>query len=180
MIEGSLPRRYAKALAGLAIEDGRLEEYGKSIHSIAEVFRRDPKSLNVLANKVIPRRERKSAAEEICKKIKLQETIKNFLLFLIDRERIGILPQIQEAYGAYQDECQGIIRAIVTATQKMDTKQAKKIEEILGKMTSKKVVAAIKQDPSILGGLILQMDSCVYDGSIRSALSRVRQQMIQG
>jgi len=132
-----------------------------------------------LANKASPRRQRKQAALEICEKMKLKETIKNFILFLMDKERIDILPQIQKAYEAHHDEYQGIMRATVTATQEMSPEQAKKIEEILSRITGKKIMASIKQNPSILGGLILQMDSRVYDGSIRSALMRVRENIIQ-
>ena len=179
MIEGSLPRRYAKALTGLAIEEGSLEEYGKDLSSVAGVFRKDPKSLAVLANKVIPLKERKNAVQEICQKMKIEGAVKNFLLFLIDRERVGILPEIQEAYSAHQDECQGILRATITATQKMDATQAEKIEKILSKIAGKKVLASIKKEPSILGGLILQMDSRVYDGSIRAALTSMREQIIK-
>jgi F-type H+-transporting ATPase subunit delta len=178
MIKGSLPRRYAKALAEIAMEDDQLIEYGKELHGLAEVFRQAPEALASLASKVLPAKERKQATITICKKAELPQVLQNFILFLVDRERIGILLDIERAYQEYQDKHLGILRTKVTTLKTLDGEHTKKIEDILSKMTGKQVVATVAADPSILGGLVLQLDSQIYDGSVRSALSRVRQKMI--
>jgi F-type H+-transporting ATPase subunit delta len=46
-------------------------------------------------------------------------------------------------------------------------------------MIGKKVRARYEQDASLLGGAVVQIDSTIYDGSVKGQLERIREQLVE-
>jgi F-type H+-transporting ATPase subunit delta len=50
----------------------------------------------------------------------------------------------------------------------------------LGTATGKDVYLETRIDPAIMGGLVAQVGSTIYDGSLRTQLNRMREQLLKG
>lgn len=55
--------------------------------------------------------------------------------------------------------------------------ERRSLEAELEKRTGMKVRANYSLDPTILGGAIVRMGSTIYDGSVRGALERIKEQL---
>jgi len=78
------------------------------------------------------------------------------------------------------DERLGQIRATVTTAGPLEAEAQERLRQRLEQMTGKTVYLEVQQDPRILGGLVTQIGSQVYDGSLRTQLSRLREELIRG
>ena len=53
------------------------------------------------------------------------------------------------------------------------------LEAEITKMTGKKVRARFEEDPSLLGGAIVQVGSTIYDGSVKGQLEKIQEHLIE-
>ncbi len=180
---GSLSRRYARALIGLVQEDqvgNLLERFGADLESIRSAMTQYPDAFDTLANDFLPQSERRSAMEAIATKLGLQEQIRSFLMILVDRERVHILPGIVREFIKMSDGILGILRVQVAAPSQPDAARLRQVEKILSHQTGKTVLASGEARPDMIGGLLLKMEGRMYDGSVKRDLERLMNNMMKG
>ena len=98
----------------------------------------------------------------------------NFLLLLIDRRRINILSAIIEKYLELRNiegnEAEFEITTVVPLSSEQETSLAKELKILSG---ANAVKLTIKQDPTILGGMLVQTGSKFIDLSINGELRNI-------
>jgi F-type H+-transporting ATPase subunit delta len=179
MIMGSIARRYAKALFSLAVEKGRVEPWSESLQSLKEGVEGSPDLREVLSNPVYSREQRRAIVEKLAAALRLESEPANLLFLLGDRNRLGYLGAIVDTFRALADEHLGRVRAKVTSAVPLDTSAAQAIADRLSQATKATVLLDREVDPALLGGVVAQVGSLVYDGSLRTQLEDLRRQLKQ-
>jgi F-type H+-transporting ATPase subunit delta len=179
MIMGSIARRYAKALFGLAVETGRVEAWAKSLESLREAVETSPDLRDVLSNPVYSKEQRRAIIEKLAAALALDPEPSHLLFLLGDRNRLGYLAAIVATFRDLADQHLGRLRATVTSAVKLDDLAAQAIAEKLSQATKAKVLLDRVVDPALLGGVVAQVGSLVYDGSVRTQLEDLRKQLKQ-
>ena len=180
MIAGSLAKRYAKALADVAADSSDLETVRQELRGFADLLLSHRALSRFLANPSVLRRDKVRAFEEIVARLGLRPLTNTFLRMLLTAGRMGALESIVRAYESLVDERMGRVRADVTAAAALGGEQQERLRQRLEQVAGKRVYLEVHQDPAILGGLIAQIGSRVYDGSLRTQLARLRDQLVQG
>lgn len=176
---GSLSKRYARALMEIAREEDSLNVFGDTLEALLAAFRGAPDGLHVLADSLLSPSQRLAAITEIAEKMGVSPLLKHFLMLLVQKERIGLLPEIVREFGRSRDEILGIVRVNVFTPKESDNLLLSQIEKILSNRLKKKVVARGGVRPDMIGGLILEIDHMIYDGSIQRDLERVRERLLR-
>lgn len=179
MIMGSIARRYAKALFGLAVEMGRVEAWAKSLESLREAVETSPDLRDVLSNPVYSKEQRRAIVEKLAAALSLEAEPANLLFLLGDRNRLGYLSALVETFRALADAHLGRLRAKVVSAVKLDDVAVQAIADELSRKHGAKVLVERAVDPSLLGGVVAQVGSLVYDGSVRTQLEDLRKQLKQ-
>jgi F-type H+-transporting ATPase subunit delta len=99
---------------------------------------------------------------------------------LLTADRLGALESIVRAYEALVDERLGRVKAEVTTAVALDGEQQEGLRQRLEQVAGKRVYLEVQQDPKIMGGLVAQIGSQVYDGSLKMQLARLRERLSQG
>jgi F-type H+-transporting ATPase subunit delta len=99
-------------------------------------------------------------------------------MLLIDKGRIAALPDIARAHRALVDEHAGRVRATVTSARPLDPMLETRLKTALEKQSGKVVIFEKREDPTIMGGLITQLGDTVFDGSVRTQLEQMREQLL--
>ena len=73
----------------------------------------------------------------------------------------------------------GEIKAELTAAKELTEKEINSIKEELTKNFSSKIKLNYKYDPSLIGGLIVQVGSTMVDTSIKNKLQKITNRMIE-
>ena len=72
----------------------------------------------------------------------------------------------------------GIVRARVTSAGTLDPKQQRELATKLEQVTGKQVRMEVAVDPSLIGGVVAQVGSTIYDGSVRQQLQAFKTRLV--
>ena len=180
MIAGSIARRYAKALVDVAAASNELEAVHQELTTLADGLREHRDLRRVLANPSILRRDKVQILDGVVLRLALRPLTGSFLRILLEAGRLLALDSVLRAYEALLDERLGRVKAMVTTAVPLGAEVQEHLRQRLEQMTGKTAYLEVKQDPTILGGLVTQMGSLVYDGSLRTRLARLREEMVRG
>lgn len=178
MIVGSIARRYAKALLEIGVAHKNYDALLKEVERVVSVWNGSPDLATTLENPVFAQSQRRAVVEEIAKRLALGKTMRNFLMLLLDRGRIGALPAIEREFRALVDAQAGRIRATVRSARPLEPGVELKLKAVLEKRTGKTVILDKEEDPELIGGIVTQVGDLVYDGSVRTQLQNLRQQLL--
>ena len=89
------------------------------------------------------------------------------------------MPDLAAAYRERLLNHQNIVRAEVTSAAPLSPEKTKALEDSLSKVTGKKIDLSVSVDPELLGGVVARIGSTVYDGSVKTQLERMRQQLVE-
>ena len=106
--------------------------------------------------------------------------VKNFLNLLLDKNRIGIIHQITDHYERLMDDISNIARAEIVTPRPLREDAQKKLEKALGDLTSKTIKTEVKEDHSLIGGIVVKIGDLVLDGSVKTQLEGLNESLKRG
>lgn len=170
--------RYAKALLDVLHPD-RSAAGLDQLRSFAEVLSREADARAILQHPTLATDKRKALLNKIGEALGLTDPVRNFLVLLMERDRLDLLEEVISTYERLLDDRQGVVRAQVTSALELDSKQQEAVAARLQTVTGKKVRMKVSVDPALIGGIIAQVGSTIYDGSIRQQLATFRSSLAQ-
>jgi F-type H+-transporting ATPase subunit delta len=178
VVVGSVARRYAKALLEIGVRQQTYDALGRELDRTADTFARSPELKTALENPVFPLEKRRLIVDELARRLALSKVVRNFVMLLLDKGRIGFLPDIARAHRALVDEHAGRVRATITSARPLEQALAARLKAALEKQSGKTVLLETREDAAIVGGVITQLGDLVYDGSVRTQLAELREQLL--
>jgi F-type H+-transporting ATPase subunit delta len=130
-----------------------------------------------MSNPAIRRADRRKVLDGIIAKLLVQPATKNLVYLLLDGERLDALPAISREVDAAIEAKAGKVTAEVTSARPLDPAQVTQITAALEKLSGKKVAVVRKEDPELLGGVVAKVGDVVYDGSLRTQLRTLRDEL---
>jgi F-type H+-transporting ATPase subunit delta len=179
VISSAILGRYASSLADVAFEDKIEDKVAEDLKAYDEVFRAVPDVLEILDSPAVPRESKVKLLAELVKQYPVNLITANFLHVLLQHNRIRHFPQILSEFLNLVNERKGIVSATITASVPLSAEELKRIEERLSKITGKHVNVEPQTDEDLLGGIVVQMGSTVFDGSIRTQLADMKRRLIE-
>jgi F-type H+-transporting ATPase subunit delta len=177
MVTGSLARRYAKAIFDIGTQQGDLTKLGQDIRSLAKAMNESAELGTALTNPAIRRSDRRKVIDGLLQSIGVQTASRNLVYLLLDGERMGTLPGISRALDEMIEAKAGRVTAEVVSAKPLDPSQLSQINAALEKLSGKKVSVTTRQDPELLGGVVAKVGDTVYDGSLRTQLRAIRDEL---
>jgi len=180
MANGSLARRYARALVALGQENDSVDRLVQDLDAFDAVLDVGEGELRgVLSNPGLTNIERKSIIEQVLEKLSLDGNTNNFLRLLVDKNRFLAFDDIRQATHEMADELAGRVRATVTTAAELSPSMAAAVQTSLEETTKKSVVIDFLVDPGLIGGMVAQVGDISYDASIRTRLESLQQALIR-
>lgn len=169
-------KEYGAALFMLALEDDQAREYGEALKQIQSAFLENPDYLNLLASPGIPLGERIAVIDAVFADAVPQHVL-SFLKLLCEKGRIPCFEDACGEYTALLNASQRVIHArIISAVALTDTEKERLIRK-LEETHKGKVRAEYLVDTELLGGVIVEIDGKILDGSLRHRLREMKDVM---
>ena len=173
-------KRYARALLELGREDGNYEQYGKELGEVASLFDQAPELESVLANPAFAFEGRRNLLGALLAKANLSPIVNNFFRLLMDRGRISAVKDIHTVYQRLIDEVKGLIRAEVLSAAALGQPEIERLTATLKKVAGREVKLEVKEDPSLIGGVVARIGDLVLDGSVKTQLASLKESLRRG
>jgi len=170
--------RYAKALMDVLYPE-KAEAGIQQLQDFLSLLNDQPDARRFLENPTMAGDRRKRMLKEIFDALSLDRRVANFIGILADRARLPILEEIVQAYQKLLDERMGILRARVTSAYSLDAAQQRELAARLAQVTGKQIRMEVAVDPSLIGGMVAQVGTTIYDGSVRQQLQAFKSRLIE-
>jgi F-type H+-transporting ATPase subunit delta len=176
-----LSRTYGEALVGAAEAQGDVDAALGDLDAIvADVLRPNPKFAELLASPLLPPNEKDRILVQAFEGRALPVVVQ-FLRVLNRHGRLGLLAAVTRAARAIWDRRQNRRPVSVRSARPLDdTQRAQLSTRLMGLLGGATPVVHLSVDPSLIGGLVVQVGDDVYDASVRRRLEQLRQRLTEG
>ena len=171
--------RYASALIEIAEEDKSQDKVGSQLADFTKACE-NSELKKILLDPSCSVEDKTAVVAQIADKLKLDVTLRNFAMVLVENKRIGSIAAINDAFQALYDERAGRVKAEVFIPFEAGKNEEDEIRKGLEKATGKQVVMDVKIDPDLIGGVVARVGGIIYDGSIRTQLENIKNNIMRG
>lgn len=171
--------RYARALADV-IESSHsdLAQAVQQLDDFAVTFHGSKDLQEILLNPSLPAKKRVEVLDAVNRRVGVGPKLRNFLAVMIQHERLMSLGEILEQFRLETNRRLGISEAQVITSRRLDGQERSALEDQVATLAGNKVRATFREDPSLIGGVIVRLGSTVYDGSVRGRLERLKSRLV--
>lgn len=168
-----LSKEYAEALFSLAAEEKQEQAYLSALRIVGDALEAEPDYSQLLAAPSVPRSERTALLEQAFGAV-LPPQVLSFVQLMCARGHIRSLPDCIEEYHRLYQASVAMSTAYVTAAVALTEEQKSRLREALSAKFGRQIELVCKVDEHLLGGISVQLDGVVLDGSLRRRLQVVK------
>ena len=173
----AIANRYAKALADVVSQDGTLSQTRDAINSFNQTLNSHEELRQVFNNPTIAIHQKRAVLDALIERMQPPQTVNNFLRLLLDNYRLHQLGEIVTAFDFEMDRRIGAVSAQITTAAPITDQERAALATKLNQMTGKQVRLEFNADPAIIGGVVTQIGSVIYDGSISNQLRQIEMKL---
>ncbi len=170
--------RYARALVDLGEETGTLDALLAELEGAAAVYTSSRELQAALANPLLSREVKQNIVVDVAGALSLSKHATNTVRLLVDRRRVAMLPAITRRLRELVDRQRGIIHAEVISAVILSESFYERLRDELQKVTGKQLSLRRSADPSLIGGVVVRIGDTVIDGSLRTRLDSLKQNIL--
>jgi F-type H+-transporting ATPase subunit delta len=165
---------YAAALLDLAQSKNAVEAVHSDVDSLSAVLKADPSVANFLSNPVMDGEKKKDTIKKIASEASFSNFTTNFLLLLVDKQRIDAADDIcaafEDMYCQLTDTQVATVKSAVKLEQEQQFMIAKKLQELTG---AKNIKLKPVIDETLIAGFVVEYGSSQIDLSVKGQLDRI-------
>ncbi|HBI93413.1 MAG: F0F1 ATP synthase subunit delta [Terrisporobacter othiniensis] len=173
-----IANRYAEALFQLSEDENITKEIYNELHNVVETVKNNKDLDNVLRSPLVAKIEKVKLIESLFNN-KINNNLKNFLKILVEKGRISSLKSIELTFKQLLNDKNNIIEGTVISAIPLTDEKVKELEGKLSKKYNKNVTLENKVDQSILGGVLVRLGNTQIDGSVKTRLDNIKDQLSQ-
>lgn len=164
--------RYVNALYSAASKSKKLDAVEGDLKKLASLYKTDTKFREFLVNPLInPQQKNQVFEKDLKSKLKLNDLSVNLLSVMSENRRLKLLPDVDNSFHQIMSAVRNELNCTIISAKPLADGKKKEVEESIKGFSSKKILLSYKQDPSIIGGLIIDFNGEHYiDMSIRSKI----------
>ena len=174
----SAARRYAEAAFQVAQRDGTVDVWRRELEAAAAIVGQEVIG-HTLANPAIALETRAAQVETTFARVASRPVL-NLIQLMLRRGRIEDLEHVVAEFRRLDNAQKGITIATATSASPLKADEVKALTTRLEALTGGSIELDVKVDPSLLGGLVVQVGDRLIDGSVRGRLERLRNQLVSG
>jgi F-type H+-transporting ATPase subunit delta len=174
----TVAERYAESLFALACEEDAISSYLDDMKLVDEVLESDPKIVQFFSHVLI-------SDEDKCKLLddsfssSINKYVLNFLKLLVKKRRIRYIRDIVKSFIGLCNKKLGIEEGLVYTPYALSDEQLKDVEKAMSEKENKTIMQRQMIDESLIGGIKVQINTRVYDDSIKNKVEKLRSKLLE-
>lgn len=171
--------RLARELFEVTWRHGQAPEVADELQTLVHAARDYQDQMRPLFHPLVPRASKLATIRAFATRAGISKPTTVLLEALVQHHSLHLLGTIATGYRDRLHKKQGVVRAKVTTATALPADKAQALTARLSELTGRQVTLQTHADPAIIGGVITQIDSTVYDGSVTRQLARMRQKLVE-
>lgn len=171
--------RYARVLARVAAEKNVEDRVQTELEGIREFLDERPIARLILESPAASTPSQGELLRSIEGAHDFSDVTRNALRLLVEDGRFGLFGEVVEGFAEQVRRRKGIVRASVTSARPLGGDEVAAVKKAVQKIAqAQEVELVVDEDPELIAGAVTRIGSVVYDGSLSTALTRLREQLI--
>ncbi len=170
--------RYAQAVFSLAQEQNATDSVAGDLQKFAAMLDESADLRRFVASPVFSAEDQLKAMAAVLNGAGIGGLTANFVKLVASKRRLFVLSDMIRAFNALNDKAKGVTRAQVTVAEPLSPDHTAALEEALRQVSGGSTVKVnVNVDPSIIGGIVVQLGSRMVDASLKTKLNSLRTRM---
>ncbi len=172
-----LARRYADALYELAEDGKQLDAVAADMRTLRGLLHDSAEFRQIAHHPRLSGADLARTVDKLAAAAKLQDMTARFLGRVAQNRRMSYLGAMIGAFLARLAAARGESEAEVVTARPLTPAQQEQLASRLRELAGGKVNLSIREDRSVLGGLVVKLGSRMIDASLKGKLERLKRQM---
>ncbi len=169
---------YGQSLYDLAAEEKADDQIMEELQAVRAIFADNPDYVTLLSEPSIPGKTRIQLLDEAFRG-QIHPYLLNFLKILVEKGMLRGFSTCCNTFRSSYNKDHGISEASVVSAVPLSAEQAKALQTKLEKYSGKKVLLTQKVDSKVLGGLSVEIDGKLFDGTVEGRLDELRRKVTE-
>ncbi|MBW8876549.1 MAG: ATP synthase F1 subunit delta [Acidobacteria bacterium] len=162
-------RLYAEAMLALAEERGSSDALLDELKELVDFLDQNPKVEHFLASQMVDEEGRARVLEDLFRG-QASDLLLDSLQVINRKGRLGQIRAIAESYRTALRDLRGWVDVHVRTAVPLDDAQRTRLQEAMAASTGRKPALIERIDPSLIGGLVVDVEGRKFDASVASRL----------
>ena len=171
--------RYALALFELGQENSELNRMEIESKNLQDLLKKSSEFMSLVKDPTYKKNEQLEAIKMISNRFEFTNTFSKFLSFLCFKRRLFFLERILNNFLQLASKSRREIKAQLSSSKELSSSELENIQKELSENFTSKIKLDYKYDPTLIGGLIIQVGSIMIDTSIKNRLKRLERSIIE-
>jgi F-type H+-transporting ATPase subunit delta len=176
----TISRRYGTALADVVLKSGETETVKAELKIWEQLMTANSELQSAFGNPAITHPKKEKVLEQLIARTQPSRATANFLRVLLRNGRLMNLGDIMKRFELILEERSGIVSAEVASARELSEAQRRELKVNLEKRTGRQVKIDFAVNPELIGGVVTRIGSTVYDGSVKTKLENLREELVNG
>lgn len=170
-------KRYVNALFSSLSKDSEIKAVSKDMSDLEAMIASSTDLQDFISSPLLNADSQKVGVEAFAKKAKLSKAVTNLLLLLVENRRLSLLPVIARETQAYLAKQSGTIPVMIATARELSSTDQKKIGADIKKAIGQDIAMQAYVDETLIGGVVVQVESTLIDGSIKTKLDKLEREL---
>lgn len=171
--------RYAKALRELCESNNvSKEDILRDLENIVEAIKSSQDLMNLIKAPNVSKSEKQNVIQRIFDG-RINNITKNFILYLIEKDRFGIIENIMFEFKSGLDREHNLVQIEIVSAINLDDNTKQTIKDRLSGKLQKQVNVDWSVNPDIIAGLVFIVGDSIIDTSMKSKLQMIGRNIIK-
>ena len=170
--------RYARALAEVVAASGEYRKVLEELQDFERAYRESLELKEVFASPAVALPQKMKVLEAIGQRLGESPVTLNFLRVLLAYYRMPLLEEAVQAYRKIANDRLGVVEVTISSASDLSEAERESVAARFKELTGAQVELEFRIESELLGGILAQIGSTVYDGSVRGNLARMREQLM--
>jgi len=170
--------RYARALADVVAGSGDYHTTMVELEEFAAAWRESLELREIIDSPAVTMPQKDKLIETIGQRLGVSPSTLNFFRVLLANYRMALVEEVVQAYRKIANDRMGVVHVTISSAAALSASQQEALAARFRELTHKQVELEYQIDSELLGGILGQIGSTVYDGSVRGNLTRIRAQLM--
>lgn len=177
MSKSVVAKRYGVALFELAKEKGQVDTIQLELIELKKVFQMNQELEYLLENPKLAMVKKKELLANLFKEA--NPLIQNTLFIMLEKNRLNETVNVIDEFIEYANEAAGVAEAKVFSTRALTEEESQGISTAFAARIGRQSLQIENIiDPTLIGGIRLQIGTRIYDGSLSGKLERMQRDLI--
>lgn len=175
----AIARNYAEALFAAGERTGSSEAFGELLDALAGAIGADERIRAAVESPRVPKGQKQAILRQALEG-RTPAAFLRWVEAVVRRGRTALFEAMSGEFQGLLDVKFNRVHAGVTLARRVDPALQDEIARRLSEALGKTVVPHFREDPALLGGIVVRVGDRVIDGSVRRRMKALRRSMLGG